>query len=223
MAVDIFKFWSQVGPNDYQHPADRDVLQRVGSSFDLRCLPGCFRGPLRTAPVVLLYLSPGLNPAFEKDYLKEARSRAGRVLNYRTRSGRVLLPGPAQLFPAWKWWTSRTACFGEWQKVQDKVAILNICAYHSKSFDDKPLLVALPSSRVSLDWAQGVLFPEAIAGKRVVVCLRAASFWGLRTGKRGRQYGESLFCPLVTRSGHMANTAMRNRVISAARRKLELA
>ena len=59
MATDIFKFWDipvKAGP----HPADREVLKRVEHNFDLKCLPGCFAGPLKTAHVVLLYLSPGL-------------------------------------------------------------------------------------------------------------------------------------------------------------------
>lgn len=94
--------------------------------------------------------------------------------------------------------------------MQTKVAILNIGAYHSKTFADVPLLAALPSSRVSLDWAQRVLFPQAIAGNRIVICLRAARFWGL---KEGKSYGEALFAPPVTRSGYMKHGRMRRIVI----------
>jgi hypothetical protein len=83
-----------------------------------------------------------------------------------------------------------------------KVAVLNIGAYHSKTFTDHGLLAALPSSRMTLDWAQSVLFPQAEEGKRAVICLRAAEFWGL---ERGRRYGEGLFVPNVNRSGYMHN------------------
>jgi len=44
--------------------------------------------------------------------------------------------------------------------------VLNIGAYHSTAFADYQLLAALPSCRVSLDWAQGVLFPQAVKGDR---------------------------------------------------------
>jgi hypothetical protein len=92
--------------------------------------------------------------------------------------------------------------------------LLNIGAYHSKTFADAPLLAALPSSRASISWAQDVLFPEAEAGKRVVICLRSARFWGL---KAGRQYGISLFAPHVTRGGHMKHGKMRKRIIESVR------
>lgn len=196
MATDIFEFWSGINPKGGMHPADRDVLSRVDHSFDLRCLPGCFAGPLRTAPVVLLYLSPGLS---EQDYT-DAVTRKGRTRYRRSWAGEEPLRGPKDHESAWQWWKSRTACFGNWQELQKKVAILNIGAYHSKTFADAPLLAALPSSRVSIDWAQHVLFPAAIAGRRTVVCLRSARFWGLREGQR---YGKALFAPRVTRGGYM--------------------
>jgi hypothetical protein len=101
--------------------------------------------------------------------------------------------------------------------------VLNIGAYHSKTFTDYPLLAALPSSRVSIDWAQSVLFPQAMRGERVVVCLRSAHFWGLAAGN---QYGQSLFAPSVTRRGDiMKKTAeqkrMRQAIIRAVKRAIE--
>lgn len=60
--MDIFEFWSSIDPTARIHPADADVFRRVPRhGFDLDALPGCFMGPLRTAPVVLLFLSPGLD------------------------------------------------------------------------------------------------------------------------------------------------------------------
>jgi hypothetical protein len=211
MPADIFRFWSGIRLRRGAHPADFDVLSRVRHNFDLNCLPGCFSGPLRTAPVVLLYLSPGLS---EQDYT-DAETRAGRKRWRRRLSGRAPLPAPEDHDSAWRWWKRRTSSFGHWQDLQTKVAILNIGAYHSKKFKDRPLLAALPSSRVSLDWAQRVLFPSATAGDRVVVCLRAARFWGLREGER---YGRALFAPPVTMGGYMKKRGkMRSLIIREVR------
>jgi hypothetical protein len=58
--TDIFDFWAPVGRADRVHPDDKKVLERVKHDFDLTCLPACCGGPLLTAKVVLLYLSPGL-------------------------------------------------------------------------------------------------------------------------------------------------------------------
>ena len=211
--LDIFHFWWEVGRAAHVHPADRAVMSRVRHRFDLRSLPGCFAGPLRTAPVVLLYLSPGSS---KKDRI-EAKSKAGRARYARMRTGRMPLPGPRDHRSAWQWWKSRTKHFGAWEDLRSKVAVLNIGAYHSKTFADAPLLAALPSSRMSLQWAQRVLFPQAIAGKRVVVCLRAARFWGLAEGHR---YGRALFAPPVTRSGYMKKSPMRDKVIRAVRKMI---
>ena len=169
-------------------------------------------GPLWTAPIVLLYLSPGLSSLDRKD----AVSKSGQNYYMRRRHGYEPF---RQEGPGYKWVRSRTKCFGlRWDQITSKIALLNIGSYHSKSFTDIPLLAALPSSRMSIAWAQEVLFPEAIAGKRVVICLRAARFWGLEPGN---QYGKSLFAPEVTRGGHMKNKPMRKQIIEAVRRKLK--
>jgi hypothetical protein len=214
--TDIFQFWAKVQPTDYVHPADRDVLSRTNHHFDLKCLPGCFAGPLRTAPVVLLYLSPGRS---EKDR-KEAKSKSVQDHWMRCRRGRDPFPKDPSFtkcpgYAVWyKWVTSRTKCFGDWDRLHSKIAVLDIGAYHSKTFVDYPLLAALPSSRVSIAWAQGVLFPQAIAGRRVVICLRAARFWGLEAGKK---YGRFLFAPPVNQGGHMKHGKMREQIIEAVK------
>lgn len=114
MSVDIFDFWSQVKPTDKIHPSDRDVLSRVRNGFDLKCLPACFMGPLRNAPVVLLYLSPG----FSKEDYTEAKSKQGRNRYVRQRSGRALLPDKDEYPPAWRWWSSRCKDFGDIELVR---------------------------------------------------------------------------------------------------------
>jgi hypothetical protein len=215
MTIDIFEFWNGIGRSEKVHPVDREVFERLGldgHSFNHNTLPLCFGGPLRSACVVLLYMSPGYHPSDEV----YAKTREGRDNYVRRRRGNEPL-GSADT-PGGRWWRERTRCF----RVDDKIvatnlSILNIGAYHSKEMKDPQLLAALPSSRVSLDWAQAVLFPDAVAGKRVVVCMRAAKFWGLR---EGRAYGRALFAPEVTRRGHMVHNELRERVIQAVRTKL---
>ncbi|MGA9796334.1 MAG: hypothetical protein WBQ17_12460 [Rhizomicrobium sp.] len=202
MATDIFEFWGQISADACIHPADVETFRRVpNNGFATEAaLPGCFMGPLRTAPIVLLYLSPGLS---------EEDKPTGRLKEWhvRTRGGTEPLVSKDVHSSAHAWWTQRTKILsGTVEQRSQNVATLNIGAYHSKTFNDHGLLAALPSSRVTLDWAQSVLFPEAEAGKRVVVCMRAARYWGLESGQ---EYSGTLFAPKVTRSGHalVANQA----------------
>jgi hypothetical protein len=211
--MDIFEFWSLIDPAARIHPADEAVLRRVPNhGFDLDALPGCFMGPLRTAPVVLLFLSPGLD-------IDDRPTPALIAWNRSVRSGTAPLVSAAIQEPTYRWWAQRTKFPGyDPEILADKVAILNIGAYHSKTFDDHGLLEALPSSRVTLDWAQRVLFPAAERGERLVICLRAARYWGLQAGA---DYPGALFAPRVTRGGH-AHLDTRDRIVSAAQQFLQL-
>ncbi len=210
MATDILEFWARAAPTDHVHPEDRDLLSRVDHGFDLRCLPGQLAGLLRTAPIVLLFLSGGLS---DRHDLTMADSAAGVEEHRKRRQGLLPLWGPEEHIDAWKWWTKLTRVFSDdWRALQTKVALLNIGAYKSKEVSgrDRKLLEKLPSSRVSRDWAQDVLFPQARRGDRVVVCLRAQTLWGLPPGR----YGQGLFAPNVTRGGHMFGQ-LRHEVIAA--------
>jgi hypothetical protein len=211
---DIFAFWARIRPEARTHPADEQVFSRIGNpGFDLRCLPAAYSGPLKTARVVLLYLSPG----FSDFDLAEAESPEGQERYVRRRKGTAPLPSKEEHESAWRWWSSRTRCFGHWEELRDQIAVLNIGAYHSRKFTDWGLLAALPSSRMSIAWAQNVLFPEALAGKRVVVCLRAGRYWGLDVG---RHYPVGLYSPPVTVGGHMYHGAMREEIIKAVKAAL---
>ncbi|HRJ67929.1 MAG TPA: hypothetical protein PLW48_12405, partial [Alphaproteobacteria bacterium] len=116
-----------------------------------------------------------------------------------------------------KWLRSRTRTFGDYEAVRNHLAILNIGAYHSKVISDYATLTALPSSRVSLDWAQNVLFPEAERGERIVICMRAAAYWGLKTGE---SYGQGLFAPAVNRSGYLLKNAENAALIDRVKGRL---
>ncbi len=210
--MDIFEFWSSVHPKARMHPADEAVFKRVPKhGFNLDALPGCFMGPLRTAPVVLLFLSPGLDEG-------DTPTPALIEWNRRTRLGTEPLVSASVQAPTYRWWTKRTRFLGyDPEVLADKVAVLNIGAYHSRTFGDHGLLAALPSSRVSLDWTQSVLFPAAERGERAVICLRAAKYWGLEVGAN---YAGTLFAPQVTRGGHV-HVKKRQRIVSAVQRLLE--
>jgi hypothetical protein len=209
---DIFQFWQSVPPSDHIHPADREVFARVsGDYFSQNALPGCYMGPLRIAPIVLLFLSPG---ASEEDEPTEP------LIDWhlRTRAGMEPLISKSLHASAFRWWTTRTKFLERSiEERAQKVAILNIGAYHSKTFEAHGLLAALPSSRVALDWAQNVLFRQAEAGERVVICLRAAKYWGLEAG---REYSGTLFAPRVTRGGHILHAA-REKIVAAAQRAMD--
>jgi hypothetical protein len=215
----IFTFWSRIGPTAKIHPADQYVFRRVGKRghrLRLKCLPCPFAGRLKDALVVFLFLSPG----FSSRDLKDAKTRRGQAHYSKKRKG--LQPWSEQDAGA-EWLKKILKMFElDFEAARNKVAVLDIGAYHSKEFRDYPLLAALPSSRVSLEWAQGVLFPQAIRGERVVVCLRSAHFWGL---ERGTNLGR-LFVPDVTRGGRMRRTThtqkkMREKIIRAVRSALK--
>lgn len=211
--MDIFEFWSSIGWGEHIHPADRPIFQRMDPrrhGFQLDCLPGGFAGRLRSAPVVLLYLSPG----FDKATLAEAETQEAKDHYFQNRLGETPL---RENSPGRSWIESRTKCFGDYQTIRNNVAVLNIGAYHSVDVKSYPSLLALPSSRVSLQWAQSVLFPEAEDSRRVVICMRAAGYWGLDAG---RKYGGTLFSPSVNRSGYLLKNRSNADLIKLVRERI---
>ncbi len=217
MVAELFKFWSRIGPAETVHPDDRDVWMRAAHHFERGCLPTPYMGKLKTAAVVLLYLSPG----FDQADTNEAKTRVGQKRHRLERTGSAPLPDADQLELANRWIVDRTHCYDRpWTVIREHVAVLDISPYHSRQFKDGPLLAALPSSRVALEYAQSVLFPDACSGsgRRVVVCLRGAPYWGLAAGKR---YGRALFAPRTNRSGHMEHGEQRETIIRVVRRAID--
>jgi hypothetical protein len=211
--TDIFEFWSQIKRGACVHPADVKAFKRMDAErhgFQLDCLPGSFAGKLRTAPIVLLYLSPGYSP----DDVDDAKTKEGKDYRFRSWGGNEPFRdhGPGE-----KWLASRTKSFCGYETVKHNFAVLNIGAYHSKDVKSYSSLLALPSSRISISWAQEVLFPEAEAGRRVVICMRAAAYWGLDTG---RKYKGTLFAPPVNRSGHLLSGPEKNAISQVVRRRV---
>lgn len=217
MTKSIFDFWTECPSEARIHPRDKIVFDRIGNDlgFDLRCLPSNVWGPLATARVVLLFLSPG----FAEEDVDVATSPEGQASYVKRRQGTESLDSREDHAPGWRWWASRTKAIGTPAEVQSAVAILNIGAYHSRTFDDVHALMALPSSRAAIDFAQGTLFPEAERGERVVICLRKPRAWGLTVG---REYPGTLFVPPTTQSGHMVHGPSRELAAAAARKALGL-
>ena len=207
---DIFEFWQRYRPPQWFHPADEEVLRRVDNHFDKKSMPAPFSGPLKSAPVVLLYLAPGLSKG---DHLA-VRSVEGRRRKIRRLFGTEPLSSQEEHCEAWNWWHRRTKVFGPWEEIRSKIAIFEICPYHSKAFHDWAPLSALPSCRLSVEWAQDVLFTQAEKCRRIVICLRAHKHWGLTAGHK---YNGYLFAPEPTRGGYMIKSRMRTRVIETVK------
>jgi hypothetical protein len=192
VSQDIFQFWSEMPENAYVHPRDEQVLKRMDHNFSPYCLPGVYAGRPQTAPVVLLFLSPGLDQGDPE----HGAGELGRKYYARQRTGNCKLPSVEEHPSAYQWLNRIIKQFGiEYEEARTSVATLNIGAYKSKTFDDWSMLAALPSSRASLDWAQDVLFPQAERGERVVVCLRSPKYWGLKVGAFQGSFILSKLCP----------------------------
>jgi hypothetical protein len=213
---DVFDFWKDVGPGELIHPADRSILGTEDGTheFDLNCIPTPFYGPLKSAPIVLLYLNPGLSDGDRK----AASDKAEQQFYWRQRQG--LEPLRSQIGLAKKcWWVSRTKRFcDDPETLRDRLAVLQLCPYHSKSFKsaDARIAARLPSYKMALDWAHDALFPAARARTRIVICLRSSKRWKLQPESREG----FLFVPKVTRSGYMLNNDMRTEIVSAVQDKL---
>jgi hypothetical protein len=214
LGQDIFEFWSQIARGAHVHPADERVFARMRPAkhgFRLDCLPAAFGGRLRDAPIVLLYLSPG----FGKQDVRDAKTDAGRDYYARRWKGYEPMRDLGSRKSSWMY--SRTKAFGDFEAVKEKIALLNIGAYHSADVRSFASLLALPSSRVSLDWAQRVLFREAEASKRIVICMRSAAYWGL---EQGRKYDGTLFAPMVNRIGYLIKDRANEQLIKRIRNRL---
>lgn len=208
---DIFDFWAVVPGDACEHPDDRAVLRRVQHQFQEKCLPGPFKGKLRSAPVVLLFLSPG----FAEGDLDHALSSQGRSYYQASRTGYQDLPSEEEHSLSAEWTKRIVRQFGiEYEAARSQIAFLNISPYKSKSFRDWPMLSALPSCRAALNWAQQEVFPDAEGSRRAVVCLRSARFWGL---ERGDKHVGTLFAPPVKQGGIMVKGPLREKIVEVVR------
>jgi hypothetical protein len=212
---DFLRFWAKAIPSLQVHPDDGPALKGNGHELALDTLVGPFMGPLRTASVVLLTLNGGLaGNGIER---REAMMPAGREWTAENLGGETPLPSFATN-PAGREWTERRlAQFGlSYASAASKVAFVNLIPYRSREgAKDMRMAERLPSSLMVKAWARDTLFPEAEAGKRVVVCLRSARAWGLDPDT---QRGQALFVPKFNRAGFMLHGTMREEIGRAVRR-----
>ena len=205
MNKDLFEFWAEAKQTNFEiHPEDIPALERFksryGSAFPLDTLVGPLMGRARDAPIVLLYANGRRSP---EDYDPEWKARL--LPDYANQlSGGCPLPEFIG-HPARGWIEKMIKSFGlDYSAAREKIAFLNIVPYKTldisgwgrRPFDE--LLNELPSVRAMRHWVGGTLIPEAIAGKRLVVCLRSARLWGLRSGDSPNG---GLFTPTIIRSG----------------------
>ena len=215
--ADLFEFWSPgaIARGEFIHPAVREALSKYHHKFDLCCLSGCCRGPLRTAALVLLYLAPG----WSEQSREMAKEEKYIDRNFRMRTGNEPMAEQDDNDPGWRWAEQRTRVFGPWEALRKQLAFTNIVAYQSPGeFHDWWAIEALPSCRVKREWAKDVLFPEARRGDRIVICMRSAKQWGLPP--RGTPPVGQLYVPLTTQGGHMYRDEMRKKIVAAVKERI---
>jgi hypothetical protein len=200
-SVDLFEFWREVPGTAHVHPLDEAIIKRMNHGFNTECLLTPYMGCLKKAPVVLLFLSAGLDGR-DKEHGESAK---GQAYYQGQRNGESDLPAMDEHESAHLWVKKTLKQFtvdwaSDWEVMRSNVAFLNISPYKSKELTNHAVLTALPSCRAALDWAQFVLFPQAEREERVVVCLRSAAWWGLGHTSSAKS---GVFVPKHTRRGHV--------------------
>jgi hypothetical protein len=217
----LLQHWAKATPDHLHiHPDDADALRSNSHGFELRVGVGAWMGPIRSAPVVLLYLNGGLSDP--EQVIRASQDTETREETIRT------LHGSAPLFSfktdpgGRKWTTARLGQFGvTYDSAASKVAFVNLMPYKSRNgSENEHMIQRLKSSCLVRQWANDTLFPEARRGERVVVCMRSATQWGLQTGTTGTKYGESLYAPKTNRSGFMHHGPMREEITKAVRQRV---
>ena len=166
MGQDIFDFW-RVGVGELnEHPKDKALLSSLAHNFNLSCLMWPFTGPLRKAPVVLWFRSPGFAP-FDVGH---AQSPEGQALYLHQRNGYCDLPCKEEHPTFQAWAEGKLKQFDlSYDEVKSKVCFANLAPYKSDDFRNPSLLQKLPSCLAMIDWVHASLVPEAKRGDKVVV------------------------------------------------------
>jgi hypothetical protein len=221
MSTDIFDFWSKIGPRAQIHPSDDEYFKKptiFEPDMKKGALPGAFMGPLRSARVVLLATNAGV---WNFDMTADRKKKIADW-HVETRKGNEPLPCIDINPETYGWWTQKAVLFAPGrspQELRSKMAFLSVVAYHSKKFDGGEWSVELPSSRVSVEWANDVLFERARKKECVVVCAQARKHW-IKSEVTGH-----LFAPNITywnmHHKKPADEAIRTRVMAAIREALQ--
>lgn len=173
-ANSIYDFWRQLR-RGLVHPLDKPVLDRAvpRGTFDLSLVPHPISGPLRSAPIVLCYVNPGITKP--EDYAIAA-STVRRRRSLERRMG--FTAWPHEYKAATNWIRPR---LGPLQCYLDSCALFNAVPYHSHAFNGPQMRAAfyLPSVMAARNHLHQVLIPDAVAGRRLIVIARSAWLWGV--------------------------------------------
>lgn len=203
-AIDTFlSFWSRFNADEppFVHPDDRALATQ--SDFELNLLPLPLNGNLREAECIVLMLNPGLDGEdYEWERAEAFRNSIVKNLNQsHARNDYPLLyldPAFEQHPGAGYWARARLPKRSkrEQQKLREiieaiaardhvaiaiaqahvarKIAILQLCPYHSASMKRRDLLSRLPSCLQARTLAHEL----AKSGEKLVVATRSVTKWG---------------------------------------------
>lgn len=210
------------GKGRWVHPLDqgdvRLLLKRTKPK--LNTFPSPFFGPLLSAPLVLCYASPGISKHRPDLDVKDAKRR--NWINNRLRSldGRTAIDFDGLHSDSRNWIIRQLKSLldvshDDAKKLGGKVAILELSAYRGVRTEWNEVGL-LPTTNLTREWAKAVLFPEAIAKKRVVIVLRAAQWWALPPPPWSKGH---LFVPLTTQGAHIISN--KKKVTKKVAKKIE--
>jgi hypothetical protein len=182
-----------------QFVRDHDFSTEDSGTLHLGLLPAPFWGDIARARVVVLTLNPGVGP---HDYLAEYRTpglRKAYLANLRGLRGRKFI----WLDPALSWHSGFSYWHGHlrslirslaqaWgtnprrarERLAKLFACIELCPYHSSRFSlPRRTLAGLRSVEMARSFAHEVLLPRAQRGKCLLIVVRAAEGWGIRSGQ----------------------------------------
>ncbi len=162
------------------HPDDRQFLQDMQkargknhrpASFEFTFPPCPFDGPLDKATIVICLANPSYDN-LDGDIKQLIMSQ---------RDGRRPLP------KEWdKWYRGKLAepLALTMDEIRDKVAVLNVCAYESRSMETPEInhAAGLPSVWAAQKYLRETLIPKALSKQIHLVVLRKHQLWGITEG-----------------------------------------
>jgi hypothetical protein len=170
----IVRFWRKSRRRPHQHVSDQKYLTSDHHhDFRLKCLARPWSGPICKAPVILVYANPGYSRSDEKFSNKKRRP-----LLLSEWSGKRPHFTESE-YPGWtKWFRPRVKQLGKFEDLSPLIAVLNLIPYHSPKVQYDWVNV-LPSANIARRFLKETLIPQAWAGKKFVVVMRARKHWGV--------------------------------------------
>jgi hypothetical protein len=208
----------------FVHPEDREDVENL---FDyhkdfLNTYPAPYWGPLRTAKLVLAYAGPGNTIGQgENGDVGQAQSVDWLARRHNSLSGDAPLDDKLHHGVLQSWFRTRLRSVlkdrdANLDQFSNAIAFINLTAYRGTETKWEEVAF-LPSTQVMRNWARSDLFPDAEAGRRVVIIMRAHKWWGIRKAPWSKG---SLFAPPVNRAGVLLSEQDVGKAAQAAARKI---